>query len=110
MKLISLDPRVGRMDVPEENVNVVVNNQDDWQTWEVFHQKKRGLQHQHAGIVHAPNSDMALVLAKEQFTRRGATANIWVVRSADVVAATYDDADIFETTPEKIYRDAAGYK
>ena len=79
-------------------------------TFEVFHQKKRGQHHVHVGIVHAPNQDMALLYAKEQYARRGVTSNIWVVSSHHVHATEYFDDDIFDTTPEKLHRDPASYK
>jgi ring-1,2-phenylacetyl-CoA epoxidase subunit PaaB len=63
----------------------------------------------HAGIVHAPNPEAALVFAKEQYARRRTTANIWVVKSSQVFATEYDDQDIFATTPEKTYREASDY-
>ncbi len=111
MKIISLDPRVDRMsDLPGEDKTVIVEHQEGWITYEVFHQKKKGTQHVHVGIVHAPDADMAIVFAKESFARRGATSNIWVVRSEDISALDYDDSDIFDTTPEKEYRDASFYK
>ncbi len=104
----SIDPRVNRLNFPEE---ITEKKQlDQWETWEVFHQRKRGEQHEHAGIVHAPNAEMALVMAKETFGRRGHTANIWVVQSIHVHSTGYDDDDMFSTTPEKIYREAGGYK
>jgi ring-1,2-phenylacetyl-CoA epoxidase subunit PaaB len=110
MKEISLDPRMNRIDLPEEEHVTTLDEKDNWPTYEVFHQKKRGAQHQHVGIVHAPNPEMAMVFAKEQYSRRGQTANLWVVKSSDVLATSYDDEDIFETTPEKQYREAAAYK
>lgn len=111
MKIISLDPRVSRMtDLPEAEETVEVEHPEGWITYEVFHQKKRGTQHTHVGIVHAPNAEMAIVFAKESFARRGATTNLWVVKSEDVTALDYDDSDIFDTTPEKAYREAGFYK
>ncbi|MBI3234558.1 MAG: 1,2-phenylacetyl-CoA epoxidase subunit B [Bacteroidetes bacterium] len=104
----SLDPRMGRIALIEDAVELP--EMDNWETWEVFHQKKRGDQHIHVGIVHAPNADMALVMAKEAFGRRGITANLWVVKSSNIVATPYEDMDMFETTPEKQYREAGGYK
>jgi ring-1,2-phenylacetyl-CoA epoxidase subunit PaaB len=98
------------MDLPEETETVQVEQREGWHTYEVFHQKKRGTQHQHVGIVHAPNAEMAMVFAKEAFARRGQTVNLWVVKSADVYSTGYDDADIFDTTPEKLHREAAAYK
>lgn len=108
MHLKSLDPRINRLDIPEGEVNL--NELDQFQTYEVFHQKKRGEQHEHVGIVHAPNDEMALLFAKEQYGRRGLTTNIWVVRSEHIKTIEYEDADIFSTVPEKMYREAGGYK
>lgn len=110
MNTISLDPRVNRMGLPAEEHTTELDVQEGWHTYEVFHQKKRGAQHTHVGIVHAPNIEMAMVFAKEQFSRRGQTANLWVVKSSDVWATDYSDEDIFETTPEKLHREAVAYK
>lgn len=104
----SLDPRVNRINLDENHDPKP--NLDQWETFEVFHQKKRGDQHIHVGIVHAPNAEMAMVMAKEAYGRRGQTANLWVVRTKDVFAGSYDDADMYATTPEKMYREAGGYK
>lgn len=106
----SLDPRVNRAQIELNNEIKPLNEMDQWETYEVFHQKKRGDQHMHVGIVHAPNAEMALLFGKEQFGRRGITANIWVVKTANVFASEYEDQDIFETVPEKQYREAGGYK
>ena len=106
----SLDPRITREQIELNNEIKPLNELDQWETYEVFHQKKRGDQHMHVGIVHAPNSEMALLFGKEQYGRRGITANIWVVKTAHVFASEYEDQDIFETVPEKQYREAGGYK
>lgn len=110
MKYISLDPRFSRIELPGEEVKVELQAPDSWQTYEVFHQKKKGVHHSHVGIVHAPNQEMALVLAKEQFSRRGQTTSLWVVKSSDIIATEIVDEDIFETTPEKLHREAGMYK
>src|SRR5689334_2576281 len=107
MKIITLDPRIARAEIPSEEVNTDIPLQEGWITWEVFSQKRRGAQHSHLGILHAPNAEMAMVFAKEQFARRGQTVNLWVVKSSEIVATDYEDADIFETTPEKLHREAA---
>lgn len=106
----SLDPRIARAQIEENNAIEPLKAMDQWETYEVFHQKKRGDQHVHVGIVHAPNADMAMLFGKEQFGRRGLSVNIWVVRTADVFASEYEDQDMFETVPEKVYREAGGYK
>ena len=53
---------------------------------------------------------MALVLAKEQYARRMACVNLWVVRAADINASDYADADMFQHATDKSYREAFGYK
>ena len=104
----SIDPRVNRLNLDTLKHEQVAAD-ENWASWEVFHQKKRGEQHEHVGIVHAPDPELALVFAKEQYGRRLKTSNIWVVRSSDVFAFNYDDDDMFETTPDKKYREASGY-
>ena len=110
MSIKSLDPRITREGIPERPDNSPLKEIHEWQTYEVFHQTKKGDQHIHVGSLHAPNPEMAAILAKEQFARRYKCVNIWVVKSADVFATDYADEDIFETNPDKIYREAGGYK
>ena len=110
MKIDSLDPRISRADLPAENEYQVKKELDQWETYEVFHQKARGTQHVHVGCVHAPNADMAFLFAKEQYARRMKCVNLWVVRTANVHASSYDDADMFEPATDKSYREAFGYK
>jgi len=106
----SHDPRINRLKLPEnDKINEILHEPENWETYEVFHQKKRGEQHIHVGIVHAPTPELALILAKEQYARRRQTANLWVVKSSNVFATAYDDTDIFENVPEKTYREASDY-
>jgi ring-1,2-phenylacetyl-CoA epoxidase subunit PaaB len=104
----SFDPRIDRLEL-NETQEAILSGNEEWGTYEVFHQKKRGDQHVHVGIVHAPNPEIALVLAKEQYGRRRITANLWVVRSNHVHASEYDDQDMWQTVPEKTYREATDY-
>ncbi len=105
----SLDPRVNRLDLAKQNSGELHTN-THLITWEVFHQEKRGKQVVHVGIVHAPSPEMALILAKEQFARRGKTTNLWVAKTSDVFTFSSEDEDMFETTPEKTFRDPGYYK
>ena len=105
----SLDPRVNRLDLKKIDEGEEQTN-SHLITWEVFHQDKKGRQAVHAGVVHASSPEMALVLAKEQFARRGKTSTLWVVKTSDVYTFGSDNEDIFETTPEKVFRDPAAYK
>lgn len=105
----SLDPRIKRLHL-KDDAKETVNTNSHLVTWEVFHQDKRGKQHVHAGVVHASSPELALIMAKEAFGRRGKTTNIWVVKTTDVFTFDTEDEDMFETTPEKTFRDPAYYK
>lgn len=111
MKIKSLDPRVTRANIPAENeTSFELPPMDQHETYEVFHLAVRGEQPVHVGSLHAPNPDIALLFAKEQYARRSKCVAIWVVRTADIHVIGVDDADIFETTPAKDYREARGYR
>lgn len=107
----SLDPRVTRLQIQAqpEGTTEAKPEMDQFQTYEVFHQAKTGAHHLHVGCVHAPNIEMALILAKETYGRRGQTINLWVVDTASILTMRSEDTDVFETTPEKQYRDVGAY-
>ena len=104
----TLDPRIKRMSL--ETSTEVEKTNSHLVTYEVFHQEKRGKQVTHVGIVHASNPEMALVMAKEVFGRRGKTTNLWVVKTSEVYTFSEEDETMFETTIEKTFRDPAFYK
>ena len=110
----SHDPRMTRLGIhqPEAGPEGFAPEEvlDHWQTYEVFHQKSRGDQHVHVGIVHAPNPELALLFAKEQYARRMKCVNLWVVKTADVHMTDYDDEAMFEPATDKSYREAYAYK
>lgn len=78
--------------------------------FEVFHQQARGEAHVYVGSVHAPDPEMALLMAKEQYARRQACVNLWVVPREAIFQTDYQDDDIFERGTDKSYREAWGYK
>ncbi len=81
-----------------------------WPVYEVFHQQARGEPHVYIGSVHATDPEMALLLAKEQYTRRQACVNLWVVPASAITATEYEDADIFDRLLDRSYRESWGYK
>jgi len=105
----SIDPRVNRLDLKKLKEGDVQTN-SHFITWEVFHQEKRGKQPVHVGIVHASTPQLALIVAKETFGRRGKTANLWIVKTSDIYTFHMEDEDVFETTPEKTFREPSDYK
>ncbi|WP_125955360.1 1,2-phenylacetyl-CoA epoxidase subunit PaaB [Novosphingobium sp. MD-1] len=82
----------------------------DWPLWEVFIRARGGLDHRHAGSVHAPDAHMALRHARDTYTRRLEGVSIWVVRSSDIVASDpAQDYSMFEPAASKIYRHPTFY-
>jgi ring-1,2-phenylacetyl-CoA epoxidase subunit PaaB len=80
----SLDPRVNRL--PQIDIAAIAPKAplDQFGTFEVFVQPKEGKPFQHEGIVHAPELEMAYVLAKETFTRRFTCSSLYVVDTRKV--------------------------
>jgi ring-1,2-phenylacetyl-CoA epoxidase subunit PaaB len=76
----------------------------------VFRQETKNDAHVHVGDVHAPDPEMALILAKEQFARRDPCVNLWVVPYTSVTATAYADADIFDPASDKSYRFGGSYR
>jgi len=77
--------------------------------YEVFHQQARGEAHIHVGSVHAGDPEMALLMAKEQYARRQACVNLWVVPATAITATPYEDSDMFDRATDKSYRESWGY-
>jgi len=80
------------------------------ESFELFHQMKRGKQHEHIGSVEASSYEHALVLAKPEFIDGKPVFNIWVVKKKDILFSSEEDRIIWETLPEKQFRDAIAYK
>jgi len=83
----------------------------DWPLYEVFIRPRGGLDHKHAGSLHATDAQMALEHARDLYTRRLEGVSIWVVRAMDIVASDPSDADaLFEPARDKVYRHPTFYK
>ncbi len=82
----------------------------EWETYEVFHQSKRGDPHEYVGSVHAPDPQMALQLARDQFARRLKCVSLWVVRSRDITATDYQNESFFAHVVDKSYRDPKAFE
>ncbi len=82
----------------------------EWPVWEVFQQQRRGDAFEHVGSVHASDADIAILMAKEQYARRGRCVQLWVVPSNAITATPLQDADLFEHATDKSYREAFGYR
>ncbi len=83
----------------------------EWPLWEVFIRSKQGLDHKHAGSLHAADAVMAMENARDVYTRRTEGVSIWVVESKYIHASNPDDADtLFDPANDKIYRHPSFYE
>lgn len=89
-------------DVPEQAGEKV--------SYEIFHLMKRGKQHVHQGTVTAVLPQEAMALAKNKFNTGKTVYNIWAVQSDKIRFTTDEEKDLWNTLPEKKFRDAADYK
>ena len=82
----------------------------EWPVWEVFIRSRSGLDHRHAGSVHAADAAMALENARDVYTRRQEGVSIWVVPSVSITASDPGDSEaLFEPAKDKIYRHPTFY-
>jgi ring-1,2-phenylacetyl-CoA epoxidase subunit PaaB len=83
----------------------------DWPAWEVFVRARRGVNHVHAGTVHAPDAALAIENARDLYTRRSEGVSLWVVRSSDVVSSDPDERhSMFDPAADKSYRQPTDYE
>jgi ring-1,2-phenylacetyl-CoA epoxidase subunit PaaB len=82
-----------------------------WPLWEIFIRSKQGLDHKHAGSLHAADAAMAMENARDVYTRRQEGVSIWVVESKHIHASNPDDAAaMYEPAADKIYRHPTFYE
>lgn len=82
----------------------------DWPLWEVFIRSKNGLEHKHAGSLHAADAQMAIENARDVYTRRMEGVSIWVVESKYISASNPEEAgELYEPAKDKVYRHPTFY-
>ena len=57
-----------------------------WPSFQVFEQPRPDAPYQNAGTLHAPDAEMALMMARDLFVRRPTCIGLWVVPKAQVFA------------------------
>jgi ring-1,2-phenylacetyl-CoA epoxidase subunit PaaB len=81
-----------------------------WPLWEVFIRSKQGLDHKHAGSLHAADAQMAIENARDVYTRRMEGVSIWVVESKYITASNPEEAgELYEPAMDKVYRHPTFY-
>lgn len=105
-------------DIPDDqsaptNANNTTSStpKSEWPLWEVFIRSKQGLDHKHAGSLHAADAQMAIENARDVYTRRMEGVSIWVVESKHVRASNPDEADsLYDPANDKVYRHPTFYQ
>jgi ring-1,2-phenylacetyl-CoA epoxidase subunit PaaB len=88
------------------------DGQEDGQgdEYSFFHMIKRGTQHSFAGVVHGTSPENALAVAKLTLARKKPVLNVWLMMTSDIYKTSVEDKAMWETTPEKLFREAIDYK
>jgi ring-1,2-phenylacetyl-CoA epoxidase subunit PaaB len=86
------------------------SHKSEWPLWEVFIRSKAGLDHKHAGSLHAADAEMAVENARDVYTRRMEGVSIWVVQSNHIHASDPEQNDsMYEPAADKVYRHPTFY-
>ena len=86
------------------------NKDNQWPLWEVFIQSKSGQPHKHVGSVHAPDNEMALLNARDVYTRRNEGTSVWVIPAQFITASTPEEVGaFFDPANDKVYRHPTFY-
>src|SRR3954467_4329361 len=100
-------------DIPEEKGAHLPETKTDgisWPLWEVFIRSKQGLDHKHAGSLHAADAAMAIENARDVYTRRMEGVSIWVVESKHIHASNPEEAaSLYDPANDKVYRHPTFY-
>ena len=82
----------------------------DRQNYLVFQLMKRGKQHRLAGEVLAGSPEEALYQSKIEMDPGKPVYNVWVAKADTVLTISDDNKVIWDTLPEKSFRDAIAYR
>jgi ring-1,2-phenylacetyl-CoA epoxidase subunit PaaB len=78
-----------------------------FEVYEVFIQKNHNEFHTHVGSLLATNPELALQLARENYMRREAAIQLWVVPRSQIIQSSSPDFLVREMDHK--YREVAGY-
>lgn len=104
----SIDPRVNRLPKIGQSGQICPKAPlDQFGTFEVFVQPKEGKPFQHEGIVHAPDPEMAFILAKEAFTRRFSCSSMYVAETSKIFVSpmTEENQNAYDLIEENVDSD-----
>lgn len=81
----------------------------DFDIYEVFSQKNVTSSFVHQFSLLAPNKEVALAMARENFLRREPCFNLWVVKRDDIHGLAPEERPFLERLDNKSYRETKGY-
>lgn len=86
------------------------SNNGFYNVYEVFSKRNDKSSFQHQFSLLAPNAELAMIMAKENFFRRDPVVDIWVVKREDVKGLTQEERLMLNRLEEtKDYRETKGY-
>lgn len=89
---------------------VDISTKNGTKSYKIFHMLKRGKQHKYEGTVMADNPKHALQIAKGALEISKPVLNVWVAKTSDFYESTEEDKEIWNTLPEKTFREAIDYR
>jgi ring-1,2-phenylacetyl-CoA epoxidase subunit PaaB len=92
-----------------EGVGTMEQKKTFYQEFEVFSKRTPSSQFQHQFSLLAPNAEMAMVMAQENFMRREPVADIWVVNREHIRGLSNEEKVILKRLDNKDYRTTKGY-
>ena len=106
-------------DIPEENAggnelkSAAVSSSGGgggWPLWEVFIRSKQGLDHKHAGSLHATDASMAIENARDVYTRRQEGVSLWALARKQIELRATDASSVWFTRvlPNGVLREQSG--
>ncbi len=85
------------------------NKKEFYQEFEVFSRRTATAALQHQFSLLAPNEEIALVMAQENFMRREPVADIWVVNRLNIRKTKSEERTVLKRLDNKDYRTTKGY-
>jgi ring-1,2-phenylacetyl-CoA epoxidase subunit PaaB len=101
------EANVSVYDLLPQNTNATLGKLE---SYEIYHLIKRGKQHIHCGTISANGPEDAMLKSKEAFKTVGPVLNIWAIKTDNIRFTSAAEKDLWDTLPEKKFRDAASYK
>nr|WP_205619875.1 1,2-phenylacetyl-CoA epoxidase subunit PaaB [Calidifontibacillus oryziterrae] len=88
---------------------VSMNEVPFYEEFQVFSRKTPTSQVQEQFTLLAPNHEIALVMAQENFMRREEVCDIWVVKRSDIRSMNSEERAVLKRIDNKDYRTTKGY-